>query len=303
MKLGFVLPNNWGLPEPGPVVALAQEAEERGIDSVWVNHHVLNIGYIADRLDDRPYYDALTILSFVAARTERIRLGTSVLVLPYLHPMALAKTLATLDQLTGGGRLIAGLGVGGLPEENRALGVIWDERGPWSDEFIEVMNELWSPGPANYDGTWFQMDGLVAAPKPVGAGPTGGGPTGAGPTGPGPTGPVSPARIETWIGGGGAAARRRAARYGHGWHPLATLADLGPRMPRMIEALEAEGRTRESLVVAPRVELAEVPDADAVMAWHDAGADELIVNVGTADIDELRAGLAHVARLAEEVEG
>lgn len=285
MKLGFVLPNNWGLPDPGPVVALAEEAEERGIDSVWVNHHVLNIGYIADRLDDRPYYDALTILSFVAARTERVRLGTSVLVLPYLHPMALAKALATLDQLTGGGRLIAGLGVGGLPEENRALGVIWDDRGPWSDEFIEVMHELWSPGPAHYDGAWFRMDGLVAAPKPVG------------------TGPAGPGRIETWIGGGGAAARRRAARFGQGWHPLATLAGFETRVAKMAEALEAAGRTRDSLVIAPRVEIAEVPDADAVMAWQDAGADQLIVNVGTADIDALRAGVAHIGRLAEEVEG
>ncbi len=280
MKLGFVLPNNWGLSNPADVIALAVEADERGIESVWVNHHVLNIGYIADRLDDRPYYDALTMLTFVASRTERVKLGTSVLVLPYLHPMALAKTLATIDHLSGGGRLIAGLGVGGLPEENEALGVIWDERGPWSDEFIEVMNALWQPGPATYAGKHFRMDGLVAAPKPVAANGT----------------------IETWIGGGGAAARRRAARYGRGWHPLSDLDSFGPRVPKMVAALEIEGRTRESLTIAPRVEIANLPDAAAVEAFDRAGADQVIVNVGTSNLSELRAGLAHVARLQSETE-
>ena len=273
MKFGFILPNNWGLADPTDVVALAVEAEERGIDSVWVNHHVLNIGYIADRLDDRPYYDALTMLTYVAARTENISLGTSVLVLPYLHPMGLAKALATIDRLSDG-RLIAGLGVGGLPEENLALGVLYEERGPWSDEAIEVMRELWSDGPANYDGSHFQMDGLIAAPKPANGG------------------------VRTWIGGGGAAARRRAARYGNGWHPLASIDNFGPRVPKMVEALKVENRTPEGFVIAPRVEVAELPDQAAVQAWSDAGADELIVNVGTADLAELRAGLAHVAGLA-----
>jgi probable F420-dependent oxidoreductase len=276
MKFGFILPNNWGLPNPADVIALAVEAEERGIDSVWVNHHILNIGYIADRLDDRPYYDALTVLTYVAARTERVQLGTSVLVLPYLHPMALAKALATIDQLSQG-RVVAGLGVGGLPEENEALGVLYEGRGPWSDEFIEVMHELWSPGSAHYAGSHFRMDGLVAAPKPVAAS----------------------GQVEVWIGGGGAAARQRAARYGQGWHPLANLANFAPRVPKMVAALEAEGRSRGSLIIAPRVEIADLADGAAVVAWRQAGADQLIVNVGTRNLDDLRAGLAHVAALRE----
>ncbi len=63
MKLGFVLPNNWGIPDVNDVVDLAVEAEELGLDSVWVNHHVLNVGYVEDRLGDRPYHDALTVLT------------------------------------------------------------------------------------------------------------------------------------------------------------------------------------------------------------------------------------------------
>ncbi len=271
MKFGFVLPNNWGVADPTLVVDLAVEAEERGIDSVWVNHHILNIGYIADRLDDRPYYDALTVLTFVAARTSSVKLGTSVLVLPYLHPMALAKSLATIDQLSGG-RLIAGLGVGGLAEENEALGVIFDGRGPWSDEFIEVMQALWSAGPASYRGEHFAMDALVASPKPVD-------------------------ELEVWIGGGGGAARRRAARFGKGWHPLANLRGFASTVPPMLEALHEAGRTRADLVIAPRVDVSELTDQAAVHDWIEAGADQLIVNVGSADPGELRSGLAHVAEL------
>ena len=82
MRFGFVLPNNWGIDDVGAVADLAVEAEELGLDSVWVNHHVINAGYIADRLGDRPYHDALTVLAWAAARTSRIELGTSVLVMP-----------------------------------------------------------------------------------------------------------------------------------------------------------------------------------------------------------------------------
>lgn len=273
MKFGFVLPNNWGLPEPGPIVELAVEAEERGLESVWVNHHVLNIGYIADRLDDRPYYDALTVLTYVAARTERVKLGTSVLVLPYLHPMVLAKQLATIDQMSGG-RLIAGLGVGSLAEENAAMRVEYERRGPWSDEFIEVMKALWSDGPASFEGDFFDMSGLVASPKPA------------------------QEDLEIWIGGSGAPARRRAVRFARGWHPLTSVDGLARRMPKLIESLEAAGRSRADIVVAPRITVDQVPDQATVEAWAAAGADQLIVGTTSGELDVIRQGLAHVAALA-----
>ncbi len=273
MRFGFVLPNNWGLPNPQPIIELGVEAEERGLDSVWVNHHVLNVGYIAERLDDRPYYDALGILTWVGARTSTVRLGTSVLVLPYLQPMVLAKALATLDQLSGG-RLIAGLGVGSLPEENAALGVVYDERGPWSDEFIEVMQRLWRDTPADYQGEHFEMAGLVASPKPVAE------------------------SVEIWIGGSGAPARSRAVTYGRGWHPMCSVGGLAKRMPRLIDALAEAGRDRSDIVVAPRITVEQVPNAAAVEEWAAAGADELIIGTTTADLDEIRVGLAHVGALA-----
>lgn len=277
MEIGFVLPNNWGLPDPAPVVDLAVEAEERGLDSVWVNHHVLNVGYIADRLDDRPYYDALSVLSWVGARTSTIRLGTSVLVMPYLHPMVLAKELATIDRLSGG-RVIAGLGVGSLPEENEALGVDYDDRGAASDEFIEVMRALWAPGPADHGGPRWPMTGVVAAPKPA------------------------QDDLEIWIGGSGAPARRRAARYGSGWHPMCSAAGLARRLPAMVEALEAEGRSRSDLIVAPRIAFEQLGGPEGVEAWRAAGADQLIVGTATDDVVRIRAELASVAEVAARLD-
>ncbi len=274
MKLGFVLPNNWGIPDVNDVVALAVEAEELGLDSVWVNHHVLNVGYIEDRLGERPYHDALTVLAAAAARTERVKLGTSVLVLPYLHPMVLAKTLATIDQLSRG-RVIAGLGVGSLPEENAALGVGYDDRGRYADESIEVMTALWSDHEANFGGEFFRFAGIKAAPNPA------------------------QAPLPVWIGGSGAPARRRAARYGTGWHPMCSVRGLARRMPKLEEALAAEGRTRADMVVAPRILTSDVPDRSAVEQWVEAGADQLIVGTATAEFDEIRAGLAHVASLID----
>lgn len=276
MKLGFVLPNNWGIDDVDAVAEVGVEAEALGLDSVWVNHHVVNAGYIADRLDDRPYHDALTVLTWVAARTESIALGTSVLVMPYLHPLVTAKALATLDQLSGG-RVIAGLGVGSLPEENEILQVPYEGRGPLGDEFIDVLRLVWSDAPGDFAGEHYEFTGAVGSPKPA----------------------QDPLPI--WIGGSGAPARRRAAARGKGWHPMCSLDGLARRMPAMVESLEANGRSRADLVVAPRIDVSSVPDADAVHAWAEAGADGLIIGAGSPDLAVHRDALAHVAALKAQL--
>lgn len=272
MKFGFVLPNNWGLADVGDVVRFAPMAEDRGFDSVWVNHHVLNVGYIADRLDTGPYYDALTILTWAAASTERVKLGTSVLVLPYLHPMVLAKELATLDRLSGG-RVIAGVGVGSLPEENALLGVPYDSRGADADEMIDVMTALWSSPRASHSGRRFALDEVANGPQPQ----------------------QDP--LPLWVGGTGAPARRRAARVGHGWHPMCSVSGLARRLPELDEALAAERRDRSSMVVAPRIASTALPDAAAVEAWAEAGADQLIVGTTSSDPGEIEGELDRLASL------
>ena len=141
MRFGFVLPNNIGIENPDDIVALGVQAEALGFHSAWVNHHILHVGYVKERLGTKPYHDALVTLTWLAAKTQTIGLGTSVLVMPYLHPMALAKNLATLDHLSGG-RLIVGLGAGSLPEENAAMGVPYEQRGRYCNEFLEVVRKL-----------------------------------------------------------------------------------------------------------------------------------------------------------------
>jgi probable F420-dependent oxidoreductase len=256
------------------VANLGVEAEERGLNSVWVNHHIVNAGYIADRLGNTPYHDALTVLTWVASQTSTIKLGTSVLVMPYLHPMVTAKALATLD-LMSGGRVIPGLGVGSLPEENEILDVIYDGRGAFGDEFIEVMQALWTEDEASYQGDHFQFADVVASPKPA------------------------QETMPIWVGGSGAPARRRAAAYGTGWHPMCSVDGLARRMPAMTEALQSQDRELASLTVAPRVDVTDLPDVGAVDAWRQAGADELVVGVSSPDLADHRAGLAHLAKLAQ----
>jgi probable F420-dependent oxidoreductase len=274
MRFGFTVPNNFGVADPERVVALGVRAEELGFDSVWVNHHVLNVGYVAERLGDKPYYDALTTLTWIAANTQRVRLGTSVLVLPYLHPMNLAKSVATLDRLSGG-RVVLGVGVGSLPAENAALGVGYDGRGRSTDEAIDVMRGLWTARPFSFTGEHFRFDEVVASP-----------------------GPAQP-RLPVVIGGNGAPALRRVAARGDGWHPLGVSPD-GAR--KRLAALDGElanvGRTRDEIDVSVRLDIARVTDGDVVAAYAAAGVHELVVSTTTADPDEVSAAIEALARWA-----
>ena len=166
MKFGFIIPYNYGLEDPQSVLDIAVKVEELGFDSVWVNHHVLNAGYILDRLGSRPYYDSLTTLTYAAALTKRVRLGTTVLVMPYLNPIVLAKSLATLDVFSGG-RLTVGIGVGALQHESDALNSDYSQRGPFTDESIAIMKELWTKEDPEFNGKFYSFSGVKFSPKPA----------------------------------------------------------------------------------------------------------------------------------------
>src|SRR2546423_2203358 len=190
MKIGFSLLNNWGIEDVQALVGLAERAEALGFDSVWTHDHVFNVGHVFDRIGSRPYYEPLTLLSFVAARTRRVRLGTSVLVLPYHNPIRLAKTAATLDVLSGG-RLILGVGVGAIEHEIEAMGTPFKERGAFTDEAITVMRTLWDEEDPRFDGRYSRFTGMKFSPKPI-----------------------QKPSIPVVIGGVSRAAIRRAARVG-----------------------------------------------------------------------------------------
>jgi probable F420-dependent oxidoreductase len=165
----------------------AQRVEELGFDSLWVSEHMLF--YV-------PTFDAITVLAAFAARTQRILLGSAVLLLPLRHPTVVAKEVASLDIISNG-RIILGVGVGGeFRPEFVACGVPVEERGRRTDEAIQVMRKLWSESGVNHDGRFFHLEDANMQPKPVQK--------------PGP--PI-------WVAGRSEAAIKRTARLGDGYMP------------------------------------------------------------------------------------
>ncbi|HUZ09830.1 MAG TPA: TIGR03619 family F420-dependent LLM class oxidoreductase [Acidimicrobiales bacterium] len=267
MRFGYVVPNSWGLDDPREVIGLAVRGEELGVDSLWVSHHVLHAGFVAERLGRRPYHDPLVMLAALATATSRARLGTSVMVLPYLHPMPTAKAVATIDHLSGG-RLDLGVGVGGLREEHDAIGQVpFEQRGRYADEFLQVLELLWSPGPSSFTGSFFSFEGVEAYPGPVRAG-----------------------GLPVFVGGHGRPAAVRAARFGTGWQGVGVEPDpVRAQRSQLAEALAARGRSLDGFGVQVRLHV-PVEDVD-VDAWRDrfaaygeAGVDELLLAPQSGDL-------------------
>jgi probable F420-dependent oxidoreductase len=285
MQFGFSLSNNQGIDDVQAIVRLAIRAEELGFDSVWASDHIFNVSYVFERIGDKPYYDPLTILSYVAAVTTRIRLGTSVLVLPYHHPMRLAKAAATLDMLCGG-RLILGVGVGVIEQEFNALGSSYAERGAITDEAIAIMQALWTQAVPSHDGRLYRFSGMPFAPKPV-----------------------QKPHIPIVIGGVSLAAIRRAARVGNGWHPLAMPPEvLRERMRYLAEQAQAAGRASVDIPVsislplqggrAGRYTLGTTPAEIVrnVQAFASLGVETVVVAPSTGDAQALMPALEMIAR-------
>jgi probable F420-dependent oxidoreductase len=277
VQFGFVLPNNWGIDDVGAVVDLAPRAEAAGFDSVWVNHHLLNVGYVGDRLGQRPYHDALTVLTWAAASTSRVELGMSVLVIPYLNPFVLAKTIATLDQLSGG-RVRCGVGVGSLPEENEAVGVVgYGDRGPYADEFLSVLRTLWDDDEPEYHGRFFSFGPVPAAPKPW-----------------------QRRRLPIAVGGNRVPALRRVARFGDCWHALGVRVDgMRTRLARLDELLEEQGRRRHDVLISLRFDVpADMTPSTLVGLcedYRDAGVGEMAFSLGSPDVESQQRLLDTIA--------
>ena len=204
-QYSFRLPNADYLGFPATTEAIVQtacKAAELGFDALFVNDHVI----VDDSPRSEPWrnvYDPLMTLSYVAARTSRILLGTSVLIMPYRNPIVTAKMIATLDQMSGG-RAIAGVGAGWSEAEYDALGVPFRERGARTNEYLRLWKACWEPGPTTFHGRFFSFDNMHVNPKPLRQ----------------PHPPI-------WIGGSSHASLRRAARYAEVWQPTPTpLEDL-----------------------------------------------------------------------------
>ena len=295
MKFGVTVPNNWGIENAREALSFGPLAEELGYDSVWVMDHLFNNGYIRERLDDKPYYHPLATLSYLAATTERVLLGTSVLVLPYHNPVELAKYTATLDQMSDG-RVTLGVGVGAMTEEFAALGIPMSERGPLTNECIRVMKELWTNQAPSYHSSRWNFDDLRFSPKPV-----------------------QQPHIPLWIGGASPGALRRAARLGDGWHPSGlTPEEYAVRRQQVRELAERAGRDPDSLTMSARVEVEATggPSSDraanrarisgndleqaaiTIAAYRDAGVEHLVLALNTGEVGRIRSLMEDLASQA-----
>ena len=166
MKFGITMPHGFGIEDPQQALSFGPLAEDLGFDSVWVMEHVFNIDFIKERLQDKPYYHPLATLTYMAATTKKVLLGTSVLVLPYHNAIQLAKFAATLDQMSAG-RLVLGVGAGGLQVEFEALGIPMKGRGAWTNDCMRMMKELWTtPLPSHQSRRW-NFSNNYFSPKPV----------------------------------------------------------------------------------------------------------------------------------------
>jgi len=274
MDLDLWMPTANPFTTPELLAAVGSEAEARGIHAVWVGEHVVLFDRYASRY---PYaadgripvpagtglLEPLTTLSFLAAHTTRVRLGTAMVLLPQRNPVYTAKEVSTLDWLSNG-RVDLGVGVGWLREEFDALGVPWPRRGARTDEYLAVLHTLWCDERSSFSGEFYNLADCAMYPKPV-------------------QDPHPPIHI----GGESDAALARVARVAQGWHTFNRLPeDLAAPLGELDRHLEAAGRTRAEvrITVCPyfqeltpeRTEQYAAAGADAVAALFFAGsADEV----------------------------
>lgn len=205
MRVGISLPQLGPQASPENLIKVAGRAEELGYDSVWVLERLLwplnpKEPYPAvpdGRLPEtyQTVFDPIETLTFVAAHTKKVQLGTSVIVLPYHTPIQLARRIATLDVLSAG-RVLLGVGVGWSHDEFEAVGTPFERRGARSDEFLRAMIELWTKDPVKFDGEFYHIPESKVGPKPIQK----------------PHPPI-------YVAGFGQYTFDRAVKFGNGWNP------------------------------------------------------------------------------------
>jgi probable F420-dependent oxidoreductase len=175
MRFGFALPQVGSAVGPEGLVTVAKRAEDLGFDSLWVLDRILwpvaprvpyPIGDGSLPVKYKSVLDPLETLTFAAAHTSRVALGTSVLNIPWYNPVLLARQLTTLDVLSAG-RLRIGFGIGWSPDEYEAADAPWQERGKRADELIQALKKIWTTDPVEFQGKYYRIPKSVIGPKPV----------------------------------------------------------------------------------------------------------------------------------------
>lgn len=218
MQFGVCIPHYGTTLSVDELRTTVEKAEALGYHSVWVSDHIVAPSHFQAAYGP-VFYDAFVTLSYAAAFSRKLILGTSVIVVPYRNPLVTAKMVATLDRLSEG-RVILGVGAGGAPDEFAALGVPQSQRGRRTDEYLRLMIALWTEDPTDFEGRYFSFTNVRFEPKPHQK----------------PHPPI-------WVGGRSDAALRRAVAVADAWHPTATAwPTLEERMAKLYSLAEEAGR-------------------------------------------------------------
>lgn len=283
MKIGIFGINNGPLAEPSLMLRAARAADAAGVESLWTGEHVVLPDPHEAPAPVPPHYpmvDPSVALAFIASATERIKLGTGIMILPQRNAVVMAKEFGSLDHLSGG-RLLFGIGVGYLKAEFDAIGAPFDQKGPRSDETIDAMRALWTEEKPSFQGRFYSFSKINAFPRPVQQPP--------------------PIHIGGWSPG----ALRRAVERGDGWYGFALDADGSAKC---LEGLREAAKRYERPTNLGELEISVTPpageiDADTVKRYAELGVHRLILMPGAFAKEpseaELLRWIESIARLGE----
>lgn len=281
MRIGIMPPTGTPFGTPDMIGTVAKAADDLGFYSLWAPEHVV---FFEDYESRYPYtedgrlririggpIDPFAILNYAAAVTKNIRLGTGILLVPQRNPVYTAKEVASLDWLSNG-RFDFGVGIGWLKEEFAALDVSWKNRAGRTREYLEVMQQLWSEGVAEYHGEFYDLPACIQHPKPVQQ----------------PHPPII-------FGGESDAALQRVATQGQGWFGF----DLGPeeakeRIATLTKMLETAGRTRSDIQVSVSP-LRRAPTPELMEQYAEVGVEQVILPIGGREVADVVGRLEALA--------
>jgi probable F420-dependent oxidoreductase len=278
MKVGVFMPIGAANADPELVALAGRAIEERGFESIWLPEHIVLFDEYASQYPYSPdgrfpgggdtgLLEPFTGLTYLAAVTERVRLGTGICLVPQRNPVYTAKQAVDLDVLSGG-RVDLGIGVGWLREEFEAVGMPFERRGARTDEHLAVMKALWCDEVSEHRGELYDLRPCRFYPKPVQQ----------------PHPPIH-------VGGESEAALRRVARLGQGWYTFNRLPeDLPGPLRRLDELLAEAGRTRDDITLSVCPYLQPIVPG-MVDAYREHGVDRVIGMCFAFDRDTLLASL------------
>lgn len=286
MKIGVFATFMSPLATPQMIRDFGHRAEDIGLDSIWMGEHVAlfdknTFGYPGSKDGRIPVppgggmLDVVATFGFLASATSKLRLGTGVALVPQRNPIYTAKEVCTLDWLTDG-RVDFGIGVGWNKEEVEACGYRWEDRGARCDEFLEVMQRLWTEPVVDFSGKWVKLETCRLDPKPI-----------------------QKPHVPIIVGGYAEAALRRAVRFGAGWYgfnrdPAATKDMLNRLDAAFAKAGRKRGEAFEIIITPP----ASMP-TDVMQEYAAVGVDRLVVNLGSQRPEPVDQRMADIEKLVK----